>query len=85
MDKFKTVHSIATETIISFAHSVNENNLELNEALLALETFVTGTVFLLAQRNGQPDLLKYVSEILDLMTENAMKRINDLLERGFPP
>ncbi len=76
-------HAVAIATAKSFAHLVKQHNLEVGDALVALETFVAVSILNIAIESGQPHPRRYVTEILDMMTENGINRINDLMEKGF--
>jgi hypothetical protein len=78
-----TSHIVATAAAKSFAHLVEQNNLDVGDALVALEIFMAISVIYTAIKSGQPQPRRYASEILDIMTENSLNRINHLFEKGL--
>lgn len=78
-------HALATALAKEFSWGAKESGMDVGDALIALETFMAVSIFNIAIESGQLQPRAYVSEILDLMTENCMNRLNDLIERGDVP
>ena len=76
-------HALATAMAKEFFAGVKERGLDVGYSLIALETFVAVSILNIAIESEQPQPRRYVTEILDVMTENCVGRLNDIMEEGI--
>ncbi len=75
-------HAVAVALSKEFVTLSQEYRLDLMDGLVALETFIAISLAYAAIKTGQPDRRRYIQEILDVMTENCITRINEIDAKG---
>lgn len=76
-------HEIATRHIQGFFADMVQAGLSHQEALVALESFIVIALIHVASQDSRISQKKrYASELLDMMTEAAAKRINDFYQEA---
>ena len=71
---------IVTDHVKSFFAAAEAESLPTAEILVMLETFLVVSLVYAAALSGTPQPRRYITEMLDVMTERAAGRVNDYID-----
>ena len=73
-------HKIVTDHVKSFFAAAEAESMPTAEILVMLETFLVVGLLYAAALSGTPQPRRYITELLDVMTERAAGRVNDYID-----
>lgn len=74
-----TPHELATDISKDFFRKATDERLTITDTLIAVESFVTVALMFVADQDKTiTDKRGYATALLDAMTENAAKTINEI-------